>query len=179
MLNSPTTTGTEPVEMFRSDPPERRRPPSLTISQLCLSVNQLGPQPSAIAQASCSHRLSAFTQALICIRLFASCLFSLALPPFPQCSSNYPGGRERERGPPGMLGRPAPTRVCRHGDSLLHTCSCPCHNIQREIVGNYFFKCKIKIILKKCTFEVKKRLLCKNGEHFLVCPSHVVMLQGN
>lgn len=64
-------------------------------------LNKLGFQPTIIAQACWSHRLNAFTQAAICIRLFA---FVCSLPPLPQGSSNYlrVKGAPRNAGP----GRP-------------------------------------------------------------------------
>lgn len=64
-------------------------------------VNKLGFQPTIIAQACWNHRLSAFTQAVICIRLFA---FVCSLWHF-LLSHKAAAIIWEWKGPPGMPGR--------------------------------------------------------------------------
>lgn len=73
-------------------------------------VNKLGFQPTVIAQARWSHRLSAFTQAVICIRLFA---FVCSLWHF-LLSHKAAVIMWEWKGPPGMPGRGCLDRSDQH-----------------------------------------------------------------
>lgn len=72
-----------------------------------LFVNKLGVRPTIIAQARWSHRLSAFTQAVICIRLFA---FVCSVWHF-LLSHKAAAIIWEWKGPPGMPGQAGPGRA--------------------------------------------------------------------